>query len=70
MIGEYTVPADFRHISPLLDKNSACVRCGKPLLKGPPPDNLEVDRNALGELIAWCACRHCGKVTPLTVRTI
>jgi hypothetical protein len=48
------------------------VHCGVPLLsrdglKMLPPD-FEADKNALGELIAWCECQSCGKTSPLNFR--
>lgn len=64
-----TVPVDRKQILRLIATKPKCVHCEGLLLrirdsKHPEPE-IEVDRNALGELIAWCNCRHCGKVSPL-----
>lgn len=69
MIDGVTVPVDRRQILKLAGPAPKCAHCEKPLLKvrsaRHPDPEIEVDRNALGELIAWCVCRHCGKTSAL-----
>lgn len=69
--GEYTVPAELRTILALVNPKSRCVHCGVPLFsrKNPkdlPPD-FSTDKNGLDELIVWCECRSCGKISSIAI---
>lgn len=67
-----TVPANQREILVRIGRKPKCVHCGKPLFqmrtknRTVPP--IEADRNGLGELIAWCNCHHCGKISALMLK--
>lgn len=67
-----TVPVDRKQLLALMERDPKCVHCGKRLLKirssKHPEPEIEVDRNALSELIAWCTCRNCWKVSPLMLK--
>lgn len=72
LAGEYTVPADLRTILTLVNPKSRCAHCDVPLFsrkfpKELPPD-FSADKNGLGELIAWCECRSCGKCSSIVIR--
>lgn len=50
-----------------LRKSHRCIRCNAPITRRTKHAHTKLNLavNALGELIAWCACPKCRKVTPL-----
>lgn len=72
MIPNYTLPSDRNTILARIDLKSKCVHCAARLVKleAGKPKNLRfrADVNGLNELIAWCSCRKCRKISPLRLK--
>jgi hypothetical protein len=50
----------------MVNLESCCVQCGKPLFQpGQPPPKVRFETNGVGENIAWCVCPACRKVSPV-----
>ncbi len=69
---EYIVPADLNTLLDSINPRSRCAHCRKPLFSQKFPTELPADfgadKNCLGELIAWCECRRCGKISSIGFR--
>lgn len=74
MLAATSIPVDRRQILALLERKPKCAFCGKVMFTVDENTlhtrKVMVDRNRLDELIAWCRCPQCGKISSLSISSI